>query len=170
MGLENGETVSIDGVIINLHGNPYNIYSSNGKAIDLNRLQEKTMEIMLLLACNAGHLNYSNNVAVQFAEKYVNGFVIAPDGTHYRTQNYGTNILGITFGAYVHNITKGDDTFKKLIEQSDDPTVRGSKGFVMFYRDNGSVTYKILSIHKVKTIWTLIRYNINSAPEPTIGG
>ena len=135
MGIVDGETVSIDGVIVNLHGNPTNIYASDGNEIDIGELtNDSKIETMLLLSCNAGHMDYENNMAVQFLKAANIGNVIAPDGTHYRDEFKG--IFGLW--ANVKSIVKADETFKKYAIDKD----RSSTGFVSFSLNSlGQVAY-----------------------------
>ena len=135
MGTVDGETVSIDGVIVNLHGNPTNIYASDGNEIDIGELtNDSKIETMLLLSCNAGHMDYENNMAVQFLKAANIGNVIAPDGTHYRDEFKG--IFGLW--ANVKSIVKADETFKKYAIDKD----RSSTGFVSFSLNSlGQVAY-----------------------------
>ena len=135
MGIVDGETVSIDGVIVNLHGNPTNIYASDGNEIDIGELtNDSKIETMLLLSCNAGHMDYENNMAVQFLKAANIRNVIAPDGTHYRDEFKG--IFGLW--ANVKSIVKADETFKKYAIDKD----RSSTGFVSFSLNSlGQVAY-----------------------------
>ena len=108
MGIENGKEVNIDGVIINVHGNPTNFYASDGKKIDLSQTSnDRSIPTLLLLVCNAGNLDYDNNVAVQFLKAFNIGNVVAPDGYHWRHEFHG--IFGIN--ANVKNsVSKYDST------------------------------------------------------------
>ena len=136
MGIENGNEVTIDGVIINLHGNPTNFYASDGTAIDLSQTSnERSLSTLLLLVCNAGNVDYDNNVAVQFLKAFNIGNVIAPDGYHWRHEFYG--IFGI--GANVKNsVSKYDKEGNTHFKNSD----RGSYGFVSFSLNGlGQVAY-----------------------------
>ncbi len=85
MGTVNGETVSIDTVIIHSHANPY-VISDNANfrmdVSDINQLDTKSMENLVLEGCNAGHLDHaSENVANAFAKKVDGAPVLASDGT-----------------------------------------------------------------------------------------
>ena len=53
-----GGKVSIDYVIINLRGEPDNIYASNGTQINLTKLANKEIDTLLLLSCNTGNIDY----------------------------------------------------------------------------------------------------------------
>ena len=83
MGEVNGEKVSIDLVVINLHGSPYQMSSSNGEPIideDIMNLDKKTIDTLALLSCNTGNLDYIGNVASLFAMSQNVNQVVAPDG------------------------------------------------------------------------------------------
>jgi len=125
MGNVNGQTVNIDGVIINLHGNPSNIFACDKEKIDLNKLNNsKYIPTLLLFVCNAGHFDDKNNVANQLLDLLYIGNVIAPDGTHYRYEFIG--LFGL--GASIKNYVKGDDIFDSHRKDND----RGSYGFISY--------------------------------------
>lgn len=85
MGMnEDGQEVSIDTVYINLHGEPEHILSSNNQEIYVSKLEIKTIDTILLTACNTGNTDFNNNFANQLAMSQNVDQVIAPDGLGYR--------------------------------------------------------------------------------------
>ena len=129
MGNVDGNAVSIDLVEINLHGNATSIYSSDGTEIDLTQMQSQDIATILLLSCNGGHLDYSNNVATQLLNGNNVQDVIAGDGTVWYSR-----FLGKT--SYY---AKGDDSWKNQKQSQNFNSCRNNNGFVVFSQD-GSTT------------------------------
>ena len=101
MGEVNGEKVSIDLVVINLHGSPYQMSSSNGEPImdeDIMNLDKKTIDTLALLSCNTGNLDYIGNVASLFAMSQNVNQVIAPDGYHQTNMKTYESSAALTLG------------------------------------------------------------------------
>ena len=75
-----GKLAKIDILIINLHGD-----SRSVDFVDFNRLVKRNIDTLLLLSCNAGHLDYVNtNPASRF---YLNNNIrqlVSCDGAHRR--------------------------------------------------------------------------------------
>lgn len=87
MGTENGETVDIDAVVINTHGNPYELgYGNNSDdsmtSSDIQELDNKDVGTLVLYGCNAGHADFvGTNPASEFSRKVNGAPVVASDGT-----------------------------------------------------------------------------------------
>lgn len=86
MGEEDGTSVNIDTVMFNTHANPLGLGNSDSTYLSVSEnksiLEPKTMKNMILLGCNAGHLDYKTvNLASQFAEITNSAPVLASDGT-----------------------------------------------------------------------------------------
>lgn len=133
MGTENGQTVDIDTVVIDTHANP-NVLGDNNNFTyttpDVQNLQDKEMENLILLGCNAGHEDYNDNMADTFAGKTEGAPVMASDGTVYS----GHTFFNLTKRSYS---SKGDDTFTKLRGDRSD---RDNAGWVIYQEENGQVT------------------------------
>ena len=79
------DTNGIDAIVINIHGQPEGL-QIGGVDIALSQISElagKKVDMVILLSCNAGHLNYSDNVAERFAALDGVTKVVADDGTTY---------------------------------------------------------------------------------------
>lgn len=87
MGTENGQSVDIDCVVIKTHATPsalsYGGNSNDSFGIsDIQGLDQKDVDALILCGCNAGHTDYAeNNVASAFSDKVNGAPVIASDGT-----------------------------------------------------------------------------------------
>ena len=85
MGTVNGKNVTIDTVIINIHGDEKEIWGTNGKSIDLKSLERKKIDEIILLSCNTGNIEYvGTNPASKLASLQDVNYVIAPDGYNAR--------------------------------------------------------------------------------------
>ena len=85
MGVVNGKEVPINKVIINIHGDENEIWGTDNKGIDLNKLDKKTMDSILLLSCNTGNIEFvGSNPASWFAVNQDAEYVVAPDGYNSR--------------------------------------------------------------------------------------
>ena len=75
----------VEAIVLNTHGAPEKMWI-NGEEVTLDQisgLAAKRIDMMILLECNAGHLNYSDNVAERFAALDGVTKVVADDGTTY---------------------------------------------------------------------------------------
>ena len=89
MGIENGNTVDIDAVVINTHASGKNerlSYGDNSEdkftATEIQALDNKDVGTLVLYGCNAGHLDHvSSNPAAEFSKKVNGAPVVASDGT-----------------------------------------------------------------------------------------
>jgi RHS repeat-associated protein len=127
MGVENGQNVDIDSVMIWAHGNPKALGNGNGdwqlKPGDIKKLQDKDIENLILPCCNAGHNDYQQkNIAAEFARKTDGAPVIATDGTGYAYQD------GTLESRY-------DDHFKEWLKYGD----RDNDGWLVYHEDDGEV-------------------------------
>ena len=143
-----GNIGDISGVIVNVHGGPNIISTCANDPIDINNLNRHNAPWMLLLSCNTGHLDVSNNVATQFARDLIDAPVISADGVH--TRHFFPGIFG--WGArHTGNSVNAHRSFKRFADPARDPM-----GFVMFYLANGDVNNRVLDIHRVNTLQELI--------------
>jgi len=80
---KNGNPLEIGLVVINMHGDATRISATESVSdvIDLSQLTPKDINTIVLLTCNGGHLDYSNNVATQLLNGQNVNYVIAPDGS-----------------------------------------------------------------------------------------
>lgn len=89
MGIsDDGNKVSIDTVYIQVHGEPENILSSNGQKIYADKLNKKSIDTVILTACNTGNMDFSSNFATQLVSSQEVNQVIAPDGLGFRPTNH----------------------------------------------------------------------------------
>ena len=115
---EDGNMVPIDTVYIQVHGHPEYIESSNEDPIYADKLETKTIDTILLIACSTGNVDFSNNFASQLAMTQDVNQVIAPDGLGQRlVQNYGSSV-------YTSNISNID---------------RKGNGFTMYQKINNII-------------------------------
>ena len=77
---EQGNIVSIDTVYIHLHGEPYNILSSNGEAIYTENLSHKTINTVIMSCCNTGNLDFKYNFSVKLIMSQNINRLFSPDG------------------------------------------------------------------------------------------
>ena len=151
MGIENGEVVSIDTVIIESHSNP-NVISDNQKfrmsTADIRRLEKKNMDNLILEGCNTGHLDHRNdNVAAEFARKTEGAPVLAADGTVYYGLSGLGGALGITFPwTKSWYDPRQDKHFEKWRPNGSN---RGAAGWIVYQEDNGTITTDIVGRKKL---------------------
>ena len=131
MGLENGKTVSIENVIINVHGAPLSIYASDSSAINISDLQQKNIGNLLLFSCNTGHLDYTNNVANQFLQTQNIGVLVAPDGTHFRDIVEMEQFFNVGY----KNYTEFNDV-SQVYQRKANGGFRQSRGLVFYLNGN----------------------------------
>ena len=139
------------------HADPKGIESISNEQIQL--LEGKSfIENVVLLGCNAGHLDYiGDNPASYFAEK-INGKVMASDGTMYSDtdKRYGADYIG-KYPGHQYWDSVNDSGFKLWIVKSPSffhhpyLTLRDNAGFVIYQKVNGSIQttltgYKRLSV------------------------
>jgi len=132
MGTENGQPVDIDMVVVDTHADPYGFdYGKNSKdeldAYDVQGLGDKDIDTIVLLGCNAGHLDYEDdNMAATFATKYEDTLVVASDGT-VEPYDYGID--------YGYESLDDDEKkhFKKWLLYGD----RENKGWHIYYSIGG---------------------------------
>lgn len=103
-------------VVINTHANPWILGCGKSKPTaadqltiaEINELDYKAISVLILLGCNAGHQDYSqNNVAEAFSGR-ISGKVVASDGTVYSSWNSFYYPIDVGF------TSKEDNTFKEL--------------------------------------------------------
>ncbi|QNU65620.1 hypothetical protein EHE19_011875 [Ruminiclostridium herbifermentans] len=113
---------------------------------DISAFDNKNVDKLFLLGCNAGHLDYKdNNVASAFAKKINGGCVIASDGTNHLS--WKTNPLGTKYRVY---LSKSDIPYKRqLIKES-----RDNEGWIAYKYVNDKLRVsnsmgKILSLYDI---------------------
>lgn len=98
MGTENGQPVGIDLIVVDTHANPneFAVDPDDGSFFntnDVQKLDDKNIDAIILLGCNTGHLDYRyDNMAASFAQKYEYTPIVAADGTVWPDHN-GVDIL-----------------------------------------------------------------------------
>ena len=110
-----------DLVIINCHGSPLAINKLSLKAI--SKLNYMNIKLLIILACNAGHLDHKrDNVGYAFSKK-ISGQVLCCDGT-----------VWVIDPPQYHSI--GNGAWKSYVY----PKARKHRGWVVYYRDTVSLT------------------------------
>lgn len=129
MGTEDGITVDIDTVIINTHASPTRLtYGANSSdrltATEIQGLNDKEMDALILYGCNGGHLDYQTvNVAAEFSQKVSGAPTMASDGTVY-SQHHNSPY---TYSA------NNDDEFQRWAGESG----RSNNGWLIYQFANG---------------------------------
>ena len=149
MGIVDGKEVSIDTVIVSLHGYPYGMVSDEGGEVDLLSLNRKNINTIMLTSCNTGNLNYKDNVAAQLAQSQNVNQVIAPDG-------YGTAWIA---GDEV--VGWSSEYVSALENKSYDSVNREGQGYLIYQNIGGRLSVK--SILKDGERFTNISDFINKA-------
>lgn len=117
-----------DIVIINLHGNPREILH-----IDMNNLKRLSINLLIILSCNAGHLNWKNNIAMQFFKRHSIQKMICCDGSHTRLYNFYDTRL----------VVSNTSSFREWIKRSSNRVLRKSKGFLYYQKNrSGKTVYR----------------------------
>ena len=134
--------VSIDAVIMIIHANP-EMLGVGGKGNNesllyydqFDALDSKNVGSLILMSCNAGHLDYSDhNIASQFAKKINGGSVIACDG---EPQTSASKWLS----SWTKIGTKKSDSFKFWRDGSNSNSTRGHQGWIIYQQgEDGKVT------------------------------
>lgn len=133
MGTENGHSVDIDTVLINTHANPSVLGDGDANnftltTADVANLQDKEMDNMILLGCNAGHKDYADtNIANAFASKTDGAPVLASDGTVYS----GLTFFNQTKRSYS---SRNDKYFRGYRKGK-----RDNDGWIVYQEENGRV-------------------------------
>jgi len=117
-------------IVIYGHGTPFvqGVDESIRKPIRISHvseLQQKNVNMLILMGCNTGHLDVKENIASAFTSKVASdGVVVAIDGSLI----YNIELLGPH-----HRVT----TSKSFIEikNEEDALPRTNQGFVAYYRD-----------------------------------
>ena len=153
MGVENGETVSIDTVIIESHANP-NVISDNKNfrmsRADIRSLDNKDMDNLILEGCNTGHLDHKNsNVASEFARKVNGAPVLAADGTVYYRLSGLFGLFGVVLPWTKAWYEPRQD--KHFNEWRSPGSNRRSEGWVVYRDNNGKITTDIIGRKKWNT-------------------
>lgn len=97
--------------------------------MNMQNMQYKEIDTLLLLSCNAGHQDYIyTNPAYMLWKKNSIRQVVSCDGTHYRCNS---GFLGL--GSGVTHIVKGDDVYKSFLTTNKS---RKSMGFVLYNKSS----------------------------------
>ena len=127
----------LDVVIINLHGSP-----SSVEYMNLNDLNNKKIDTLILLSCNAGHqyLSGSSSFAKKLFDKFYGNVrqLIACDGTHYRGGFLKPSAISV----------EGDKHWKRYVHSTfiNNKKYPKSKGFVRYTKSTNRVGYTVTSI------------------------
>lgn len=143
-GKKKGKLAKIDIVIINLHGNPYNV-----EYVNFEKLAVRKIDTLFLLSCNAGHLDYiDTNPATQFYIKNSINKLVCCDGTHYRWDKQTIywrptwwNWFKFVKVERVRHYVKGDETFQGYCISP-----RNSEGFILYKGKRGNKITSYTSI------------------------
>ncbi len=127
MGMLNGNKVNIGTVAINTHANNGGLQDDQGKMIisssEIAKLDKKSAGRLILLGCNAGHLDYKdNNPAANFARNLNGTKVFTSDGT----VHYGRRILYVA-GSYWYD-SRNDDFFTDQLVKG----TRDNEGWLVY--------------------------------------
>ncbi|MEE1516748.1 MAG: RHS repeat-associated core domain-containing protein [Lachnospiraceae bacterium] len=150
-------------VVINTHASPKNLGNGTGNSNDtdkltiaeINNLNYKKVDTLVLLGCNAGHYEYvTTNVAYAFCKR-ISGCVIASDGTVYSDSQYAVwnPIEEVDFKS------KNDITFRKhRNEGSNNKSSRDNYGWIVFKygRTSGYGHIFLDELGKTLTVYNLI--------------
>ena len=140
MGTKN----DIDTVLINSHASP-SVISDNKKfymtTADIQRLESKDMDNLILEGCNTGHMDHvENNVASEFSRKTNGAPVLAADGTVYLQK--GANSW--------YNHPKEDSHFRNYRPKG---SKRKADGWVVYQEDeNGNITTSKIGSKKMNVV------------------
>ena len=126
------DSKNIKCVVINSHATPDFIMNKAGddffNSIEIGYVRNH-IPYLILVSCNAGHLDYSTNVATNVAKIIKGGRVIAADGTvHVNTRS---NDIRMEIRP------QNDNEFKALLSEQENP--RKPRGFLVFSYSNGVV-------------------------------
>ena len=108
LGTINGNTYHVNTAIINLHGCPAYMLSSDGQTIIASNFAQKDVDTIVLLSCETGQLiagNNGNNVAQQFVLGQNTNLVIAPERSA-----LGTVVPGRELSKYYSKPSNGYNT------------------------------------------------------------
>ncbi len=112
---------------------------------DIQSLSNIDPEGLIIIGCNAGHLDFDQtNPVATFCEKTNNAPVIANDGTTYLFSDWRA-------GLFSYYNSKHDKYFESLL--IDENNKRENKGFVLYYKDKttGTITTKELNTKRLNT-------------------
>lgn len=138
MGIENGNIVKIDAVVINTHGSPEDLgYKTSGGEsftdIEIQALEDKNMGALILYGCNVGNTDYvGTNPASVFSQKVNEAPVLASDGTVYS----GWTFFNWTDRKYD---SRADDTFKDIVLNGMG-IERDNDGWLIYQYTDGNVS------------------------------
>lgn len=140
MGIENGEAVNIQSVVVNLHANPAVLYffESDESFVNehYNSLHNKTVGEVLLFGCNAGnYLYYGSNPAYQLAGKVNGAPVLASDGT----------ISSVMGADQVRYMSADDDEYQRWNHYQ----LNTNKGWLVYQLHNNHINYYQLNLNKL---------------------
>jgi len=142
-------------VVVDTHAYPYGFdYGKNSKdeldAYDVQGLGDKDIDSIVLLGCNAGHLDYKDdNMAATFATKYEDTLVVASDGT-VKPYDFGLDY-------WYESCYDKENVFKDWLLYGD----RDNKGWHIYYSIGGNQSVSpslgkeltlLLYLEKVKKI------------------
>ena len=136
-----GSGGDISGVIVNLHGNPNGLFTCDSVPIPLDNLERRTMPWLLLLSCQTGHLDVSNNPATRFARDFVDGVVVSSDGNHRRHSRTDGSVANSSVAGRSRP-GRGKTFVRRTISETG--RLRSPEGFILFYNDNGTVNNRQL--------------------------
>ena len=138
MGTEGDNVVDIQTVVINTHANSSVLgFGGNSDdrftATEIQQLDNKDIENLILYGCNAGHADYvGTNPASQFSMKTGGAPVVASDGTVYSHRPF--KFLFWYFGKMEYE-SRADDSFRNQLVDGD----RDNLGWLVYTYDGEEV-------------------------------
>lgn len=136
MGIENGNIVKIDAVVINTHGSPVDLgYKTSGGEnftdIEIQALKDKNMGALILYGCNVGHADcVGTNPASVFSQKVNGAPVLASDGAVQAQRTF----FNLTDRKYKSVIS---DNFIRFLPTG---TNRDPKGWLIYQYADGNIS------------------------------
>jgi hypothetical protein len=129
-------TTDDDSIIINLHGNDLGV-----QYMDVNQLNNKTLDTLYLLSCNGGRQDTTGNIASQVYNLFNINKLVAADGLHTRKPSLFNRRI-------IHSIGLDEEQKKlKSTKKSSKEPQRVSQGFVLYNRDDEN-NINVVSIGK----------------------
>lgn len=139
---------SVPYVIIDTHATPAYLDSETYRisTSDISKLQNKHIEKLILLGCNAGHMNFKEtNPASTLAAKIFGGFVLASDGNVFS--------IGADQSGRSQYESRDDDTFQAYLGTNG----RSSLGWVVYRYSGGKIITFKTSVY-IYTISAILDY------------
>ena len=127
MGTEDGKKVNISAVIINGHSDGKDLQN-----VDVNKLKGKTIDTVLLLNCNAGHLDHIyDSPMAKIIHNNNTGSVIAADGSvHFKNKGWFKDTKRTEYS--IAKSRNEDQAFVDLLLDPEKEIYRNPVGFIKY--------------------------------------